>query len=96
MSRWQRRSSRAEEDLLEIWMHIAADNLRAAERFFDRIEEVSEMLGRNPMAGRRREDLPGNLRSFAVGAYLVLYQPDEEGVLIVRVLHGGRDIGELV
>jgi toxin ParE1/3/4 len=42
--------------------------------------------------GRRREELAPGLRSFAMGLYLIFYMPMTNGVDIVRVLHGFRDI----
>ena len=42
--------------------------------------------------GRRREELAPGLRSFPVGRYLIFYVPLTNGVDIVRVLHGSRDL----
>lgn len=51
----------------------------------------------HPQMGRRREeDLRPGLRSFAVGAYVILYRTDAEDVLILRVIRGSRDIGALL
>ncbi len=52
------------------------------------------MLAANPLAGRARSELHEGLRSFPVGSYVVFYSPTPEGVEIVRVLHGRRDISE--
>ena len=41
---------------------------------------------------RVRDELAEGLRSFAVGRYVIFYRPISEGVEIVRVLHGSRDI----
>ena len=47
------------------------------------------------MMGRSREELVPKLRSFPVGNYVIFYQPISDGVEIVRVLHGSRDIESL-
>lgn len=90
------RTSRAEEDLLDIWEHIADDSLDAADGFLDEIAEVCHRLAENPLAGRAREELAVNLRSFPVGNYVVFYQPIENGINVIRVLHGARDLPELL
>lgn len=85
------RTSRAELDLIEIWGHIAKDDLVAADRQLDRIEEACGMLAANPQGGSRREDLAPGLRFYPVGNYLIFYTPDESRIMLVRVLHGARD-----
>jgi len=45
--------------------------------------------------GRSRFDLSPELRGFPVGNYLVFYRPASDGIEIIRVLHGARDIPEL-
>jgi toxin ParE1/3/4 len=42
--------------------------------------------------GRRRDELAPGLRSFPAGRYVIFYLPLTDGVDIVRVLHGSRDI----
>ena len=32
------------------------------------------------------------MRSFPVGRYIVFYMPLDDGVVVIRVLHGSRDI----
>ena len=53
------------------------------------------MLARNPAAGRERPELVSDLRSFLVGRYILFYRPIDDGVEIVRVLHGARDIDSI-
>jgi toxin ParE1/3/4 len=45
-----------------------------------------------PNMGRSREEIARNLRSFPVGNYVVFYRIIEEGIEVLRVLHGSRDI----
>jgi len=86
------RTSRAEEDLLEIWAFISDDNPDAADRLLDEIDTVCGMLAQTPRAGRTREEFGGDLRSFAVGAYVIFYRPAGHGITVLRVLHGARDL----
>ncbi len=87
-------SSFARTDLDEIWLYIAADNLEAADRHVDRLFEKCESLSHHPMLGRSRDDLVQSVRSFPMGNYVIFYQPrrDGDGVTILRVLEGHRDI----
>lgn len=85
------RSSRAESDLMEIWGHIAQDDPLAADRQLDRIDEACKMLAKNPNGGPRREDLARGLRFYPVGNYLIFYTIADDGITVVRVLHGARD-----
>lgn len=52
------------------------------------------MLVQNPLLGRERPDLQPGLRSFPVGSYLVFvfYFSFADGVEVVRVMSGRRDI----
>lgn len=71
---------------------IAADNLPAAERWLQKLDELFVLLARRPHLGERyRSRLHGVLRRFTFGNYVVYYLPGSEGVAIVRVLHGARD-----
>ena len=83
----------ARDDLIEIWTYIAEDNDRAADGMLDRIESVLRMLADQPQSGRLRPELSDNLRSFAVGTYVVFYRPTGKGIELVRVRSGYLDIG---
>jgi toxin ParE1/3/4 len=82
----------AEEDLLEVGSFIAADNPEAADRLLDGIGKTCRMLAANPEAGRIREELSPGLRSVPRGNYVIFYRPSADGVVVVRVLHGARDL----
>jgi toxin ParE1/3/4 len=85
----------AERDLLEIWVHIAEESFEAADRLLDTIDETCRKLADTPGLGRRREELAAGLRSFPVGNYVIFYRPIEDGIEVVRVLHGARSIENL-
>lgn len=85
----------AESDLDEIWLHIAQDSPNNADRFLDRIQETCWTLAEFPHMGTSRNELKAGLRSQSVGNYLIFYFPLEDGIDIVRVLHGAREIERL-
>ncbi len=79
----------------KIWAHIAADNEGAADRGIASLHERFTTLAENPMAGRSRPELLPDLRSFPAGSHTIFYSPQEDGVEIVRVIHGARDIATM-
>ena len=86
------RTSRAELDLLNIWEFIADDSLEAADRLIRNIHSRCQTLSESPLSGHKREDLAPNLRSCALGNYVIFYRPAADGIEVIRVLHGARDI----
>jgi toxin ParE1/3/4 len=85
----------ARSDLGEIWLHIARDNLDAADKFIHAIVSRFSKLAAMPLIGRQREELSPRLRSFSVSRYVIFYRPVESGIEVVRVLHGARDFPPL-
>ena len=80
-------------DLLEIWHHIARDNVPAANRVSDRIESAIRDLLVFPGKGHIRPDVPDTAyRFWSVFSYLVAYRYDDRSRTLVRVIHGRRDI----
>jgi toxin ParE1/3/4 len=90
-----RLSEQADQDLLEIAYYIALDSVDAADRFIERIHNRLELLAESPFMGRQRDELAPSLRSFAVGKYVIFYRPSQDGIEVIRVLHGARDIDSL-
>ncbi|MDD2902690.1 MAG: type II toxin-antitoxin system RelE/ParE family toxin [Syntrophales bacterium] len=82
----------ARSDLVEIWNYIADDNEQRADAFIDLIDQKFQKLAHNPNMGRSRQELEESLRSFPVGRYVIFYRVIPEGVEIIRVLHGSRDL----
>lgn len=91
-----RRSALAEQDYREIWRYIAADSPDAADRLLLRIDSKLELYAQNPRMGKARDNLATGLRSFPVGKYLVFYRAAPDGIELVRVLHGARDLKTLI
>ncbi len=85
----------AESDLVDIWLYIAADSEENADRFLEKIDQHCNTLASQPEMGLNRDDLAPSLQSFPIGNYLILYRPIEDGIDIIRVLHGGRDLEAL-
>ena len=86
------RASAAKADAREIWAYIAEENPDAADRLLDRFDKLFRLLAAQPHLGQSVEDLAPNLRFIPLGNYLVFYRPAKDGIEIVRILHGARDI----
>ncbi|MFQ5674157.1 MAG: type II toxin-antitoxin system RelE/ParE family toxin [Nitrospinales bacterium] len=82
---------RAENDLLGIWLFIAEDSIKHADRFLSKIEKKCQALAAQPYMGQSREELAPGLRSFPVGDYVIFYRPTKRGIVIVRVLNAAMD-----
>ena len=91
MSRVTRRPQ-AEADILEIWDYIAEDSVVEADRWLDRLDEKFSLWASQPMMGRGRDELALGIRSLVFGRYVVFFEPLRDGIDVVRVLHGSRDI----
>ena len=83
---------RARADLAEIWSYIADDSEARADAFVEAIDRKVHALAGRPNMGRARDELAEGLRSFSVGRYVIFYRALSNGVDIVRVLHGARDL----
>jgi toxin ParE1/3/4 len=89
-----RYSNAARADLVDIWLHIAADSIAAADRQIDRIENAIARLTDFPEIGHAREDAGAGVRLLLQDSYLVLYRYREAEALVVieRIVHGRRDL----
>jgi toxin ParE1/3/4 len=86
------RRPRAGADLSEIWEFIADESEAHADAFIDRIDAKFRALAAQPLMGRERADLSPGLRSLAVAPYVIFYEALPNGIAVVRVLHGARDV----
>ncbi|MCU0938344.1 MAG: type II toxin-antitoxin system RelE/ParE family toxin [Burkholderiaceae bacterium] len=68
-------------DILDIWDHIADDNMMAADRWVDELDKAFGTLATQPKMGRARPELAPDL---------------SDGIDVVRVLHSARDIDGLL
>lgn len=90
------RTTQAHEDLLEVWLHVARDSLERADRLIDAIERRCQLVAEFPEMGRSREELMAEVRSTVVRPYVVFYRVVEDGIEVLRVVHGARDISRML
>ncbi len=92
----------AERDLERQAQYIAGSSgVEAAQRFYRAAEQTCRLLAGQPGIGRRisyRNPLLAETRMFRVKGFtqhLIFYRPIRNGVEIIRVIHGARDIESL-
>ena len=85
----------AQTDLDSIWDYIAADDIAAADRLLESFRTKLALIAEAPGLGRPRDEFARSLRSFPVGNYLLFYRPMADGIELVRVLHGARNLPPL-
>jgi plasmid stabilization system protein ParE len=88
------------EDLDAIWWYIAEENRDAAERVELEIVATCGRLARHPRIGNKRQDITAlPVRFWTVTKfpnYVIVYRPDAVPLQVVAVLHGKRDLKELL
>jgi toxin ParE1/3/4 len=92
----------ADAEIDEIAAYIARDNLEAGRRFYDATWAAFDLLSRMPGMGRPRRarnlSLKG-LRSWSIRGYenyLIFYLPLKDGIEVVHVLHGARNVEAII
>ena len=88
--------SLAAVDLEEIGDCIAQDNPVRAGTFVADLLAHCKKICLNPAGYRRRPELSDDLRSCAHGNCVIFFESTTEQVTIVRILHGARDIPEVL
>ena len=82
----------AEQDLEAIADYIAADNPVGALSFVRELRAQCQRITLNPPGYRLRPELGEGIRSCAHGHYVIFFETTTEDVLVVRILHGARDL----
>jgi toxin ParE1/3/4 len=83
----------AEHDLEAIGDYIAKDNPLRALSFLKELRQHCTRILDNPMGYRMRPEFGETIRSCAHGRYVVFYSATPSEVVILRVIHGARDLG---
>lgn len=101
MAKRASRTPEARRDLVEIADYISGNSVEASMRFLDAAEGTIDFLAANPQIGQsfvpENEPIPP-LRIWPIDGFrnhLIFFRPTDDGVEIVRVLHGARDLDAL-
>ena len=83
----------AQADLDAIWDYTEeCSSQEQAADFLRKLYAKMQTIARSPYIGRTRDELLPGLRSFPFKEYLIFYYPLKNGIEVVRVLGGRRDI----
>ncbi|WP_434721715.1 type II toxin-antitoxin system RelE/ParE family toxin [Mesorhizobium sp. RIZ17] len=95
-------SPAARVDLIDIYVTIGSESTRAADRYYDWIEDRALQLADQPRLGVRRPDIRAATRMLVAAPFVLLYEtiPDTDNgpvelVEIIRVVDGRRDLSRL-
>ncbi|NER93499.1 MAG: type II toxin-antitoxin system RelE/ParE family toxin [Symploca sp. SIO1B1] len=101
MARVVRRRPQARIDLAEYAIFIARENPDAAEKFLNAAQATFQTLLAMPGMGSlchfSNPELQG-IRRWAIKGfdkYLIFYQPIDDGIEVVRIIHASRDIEKI-
>jgi toxin ParE1/3/4 len=95
------RRPRALRDIVEIAVFIAEESVEASDRFLEAVELTFRALARMPRVGARcrfRNPRFAAVRMWRVRGfenYLIFYRPRQDGIEVLRLIHGARDIASL-
>lgn len=92
-------SPRARRDLLEAIQWITRDNPTAAEGLRTAVLNAGRRLGDHPRIGVIRPELadePVRFLTLTGYPHVIVYDADNSPPLILRILHGARDLPELL
>jgi toxin ParE1/3/4 len=92
----------ARRDLIEHYRFLASDSRRIAERFLTSARTTLESLAATPTIGRRWTSQDRALKGVRIwhvkgfSKLLVFYRSVPEGIEVLRVLHGARDLPNIL
>ena len=88
-----RLSRRAAMDLEAIAeFTIERFGIERARRYKNELKVCFADLAENPQLGRRAEQLAKGLRRFEHQSHIIFYKPEDDGILIVRLLHNRMNV----
>jgi toxin ParE1/3/4 len=82
----------ASRDLNEIADYFAENGVEAGERFFKEFNSRCQQLVTFPSSGRRYAEIRPDLRGLPLAGYIVFYRVLNDGIEILRVVSGHRDL----
>ena len=85
-------------DLVEIWRYIKQEaDVEMADRVEAVIREKIDFLAQTPGGGHWRKDLTDEpVKFFSVYSYLIVYRPESNPLQVVAILHGHRNVEQLL
>ena len=91
-------SPEAAADLVQIWRYLKEQSsVEIADRVESVIREKIVFLATNPGAGHWRKNLTVEaVKFFPVYSYLIVYRPGTKPLQVLSILHGRRDVEQVL
>jgi antitoxin ParD1/3/4/toxin ParE1/3/4 len=91
-------SREAALDLVQIWRYIKKQSsIAVADRVESVIRKRIVLLARTPGAGHWNKNLTDEAVKFVpVYSYLIVYRPETKPLQVVSILHGHRNVGQIL
>ncbi len=86
----------AEADLIGISNEIGRDNPERAVSYVEELLDRTSEAADNPGLFRVRPEWGRAMRCARHGIYLILFEIEEGGVVVLRYLHGRRNIAQIM
>jgi toxin ParE1/3/4 len=84
---------KARSDIDAIWDYtVQSWGVQQALHYLNGLRDVCTELADNPELGKCRDELYKGLRVYPSGKHLVFYLIIENGIDVVRILHGSMDV----
>lgn len=86
----------AMHDMADILEYVSEESETRGLEILGALFRQANLLVESPWIGRsRHDDLGPGIRSIPVGSYLLFYRVKSDGVEVLRVFHGARDLQRL-
>ncbi len=93
INRSYRLSIAAAKDISDIYDYtVSKFGERQAIKYLNGLDERLSYLNDHPEAGRIRDEVKKELKSYPYQKHIVFYRSMQYGIKVVRVLHGSMDI----
>src|SRR5208283_5412421 len=92
-------SLQAQRDLVAAGRWIAKTNPAAARALRQAVVNAAERIGEHPHVGKVRPELAGSRYRFVALTgfpYIIVYNAERQPPLIARILHGARNLPEVL
>ena len=85
-------STEAIRDMEQILDYLANTNINAGEKFLEEFSKKCRYLTQFPLMGRSYREIRPYLRGLPMKNYIIFYRLTEQGIEIMRVVKGDRDL----
>ena len=87
-----RLTKKADSDITQLYEYgILNFGLNQAQSYLLGLYDDLDHLVQNPLLGHSAHELSLGLRRFEYQSHVIFYEPEEDGVLVVRILRGEMD-----